>query len=57
MANAPGIGPQLKPEQEWALEVTRRLAYTASRGELAVVMRRLHKDNMMLREALLELMG
>ena len=57
MANAPGIGPQLKPEQEWALEVTRRFAYTASRSELAAAMRRLHKDNMMLREALLELMG
>ena len=57
MANAPGIGPQLKPEQALALEVTKRFAYGASRRELAKVMWRMHKDNMMLREALLELMG
>lgn len=55
MANAPGIGPRLDPEQVFALEVTTRLAYNAPRSELAGYFRRLHHDNMMLRQAILEL--
>lgn len=57
MAHAPGIGPKLQLEQEWALEVTRRMAYNASRDELATMIRKLHYDNMVLRQAIVELIG
>lgn len=54
MAHAPGLGPKLQPEQELALEVTKRLALNAPREQLAEVMRQLLYDNMILREALVE---
>ena len=54
MANAPGIGPKLDPSQEFALEVTARLALHGSRDELARIMRQLHHDNMLLRQAIME---
>lgn len=57
MASAPGVGPKLDLEQSLALEVTRRLAYNASRDELARTMRQLHQDNMLLRQALMELLS
>lgn len=57
MAHAPGLGPKMQPQQELALEITRRLAYNASRDQLAAVMRQLHHDNMILREALLEFLS
>lgn len=57
MAHAPGIGPKMQLEQELALEVTRRLAYNAPREQLAGLMRQLHHDNILLREALLEILG
>lgn len=57
MGTAPGIGPRLNAEECFALEVTKRFAYNASREDLAVLMRRLHEDNMVLRKALLEMIG
>jgi len=54
MANAPGLGPKLDPSQEFALEVTARLAMNASRDDLARIMRQLHHDNMLLRQAIVE---
>jgi hypothetical protein len=57
MSTAPGIGPQLSAEERFALEVTRRMAYGAPRESLAWLMQRLHQDNMVLRKALLEMIG
>ena len=57
MAHAPGLGPKMQPEQELALEVTRRLAYNAPRDQLAEMLKQLMHDNMILREALMEILG
>jgi len=57
MGNAPGIGPKLYLEQQLALEITRRLAYSAPREQLAKIMRQLHQDNIMLRQAVMEMLG
>ena len=56
MSCAPGAGPKLLPEQALALEVTRRVALNGSRAELAALMYRLHHDNMLLRQAVKELL-
>jgi hypothetical protein len=47
----------MQPEQELALEVTRRLAYNAPRDQLAEMLKQLMHDNMILREALMEILG
>lgn len=57
MANAPGLGPTLRAEQELAIEVAVRFAHNAPREQVAQMMRRLYFDNLMLREALMELLG
>lgn len=54
MTNAPGLGPKLEPEQEFALETTTRLAMNAPREKLAGLMRQMHYDNMLLRRAIVE---
>ena len=55
MARAPGIGPKMTLEQELALEATRRLAMTLPREQLAIMIRQLHYDNMLLRQAIAEI--
>jgi hypothetical protein len=55
MAKAPGIGPKMTLEQELALEATRRLAMTLPREHLATMIRQLHHDNMLLRQAIAEI--
>ena len=57
MGNAPGIGPKLCLEQQLALEVTRRFAYNAPREQVARMMQQLHQDNMLLRQAVVEMLG
>ena len=55
MAKAPGIGPKMTLEQELALETTRRLAMTLPREQLSIMIRQLHYDNMLLRQAIAEI--
>ena len=55
MARAPGIGPKMTLEQELALEATRRLAITLPREQLAIMIGQLHYDNMLLRQAIAEI--
>ena len=55
MAKAPGIGPKMTLEQELALEATRRLAMALPREQLAIVIGQLHYDNMLLRQAIAEI--
>ena len=55
MAKAPGIGPKMTLEQELALEATRRLAMALPREQLAIMIGQLHYDNMLLRQAIAEI--
>ena len=55
MAKAPGIGPKMTLEQELALETTRRLAMALPREQLAIMISQLHYDNMLLRQAIAEI--